>query len=450
MNCKTKAINFSYSKYSAILFLKLFEVTAKEFVKFILLSEDKQKKRFFWERLGVLPNVMRKGDQVRWIWIHANSIGEVNASVSLIRLIKNKHPYNPILMTTTNFSADERARQLKIADAVAFFPHDVPVIIRRFIRIFNPFCIIIIECDVWPNFLMICKGKCIPVFVVSGIFANSNIRSLGVRYLYNFKFKLPGKVLESINQFCMQTQEDAERVLNVIPLHKHISVTGNLKFGCINDKSASQEKDYYKKLFKMNDGEPVFIAGNVHKEELEIVLDAFKIAKGKIPALIMMLAPRFIKDVPHIESLFIKNGLSFIRRTRLDAQKRTDEHVILLDTMGELAGVYGIAKAAFVGGSLVYLGEMFGGHNILEPAALGVPVLFGPHMHNFQSLADLFYKRKAALRINGKEDLAEGISRLLSDTGESNRLTSSVRTILEENKYVAERTLSAIDERLKS
>jgi len=450
MNCKTKPINFSYSKYNVILFLKLFEVIVKEFIKFILVSRDNQKKRFFWERLGVLPSIIRKSDQVKWIWIHANSIGEVNASVSLTKLIKNIYRYNPILITTSNFSADERARQLKIADAVVFFPYDVPFIIKRFFSIFNPFCVIIIECDVWPNFVTICKDKCIPIFIVSGVFANSNTRSLDLRYLYNFKFRLSEKVLQNISQFCMQTQEDAERVFNEMPYHKNISVTGNLKFGCANGKSAFQDKDYYQRLFKMNDRDPVFIAGNVHKEEIEIVLDAFKITKERMPALIMILAPRFIKDISSIELLFIKKGLSFIRRTWLDSQKRTDEHVILLDTMGELAAVYGVGKVAFVGGSLVYLGEMFGGHNILEPAVLGVPVLFGPHMHNFQSLADLFYKRKAALQINNKEELAEGIWRLLGDADESYRLTSNVKTILEENKFIAERTFSAINDRLKT
>lgn len=442
-------INFSYKKYNSILLLKLFEVIVKKFIKFILLSKDNQKKRFFWERLGLLPNIIRKSNQAEWIWVHANSIGEVNACVSLIQLIKNKYPYNPILITTTNFSADQRAAQLNIADAVTFFPYDTPLIIKKYLKIFNPLCVIIVECDIWPNFVKMCKKNSIPVLVISGIFAEGNRRSLGSRYLYNYKFNLSTEALNNIDRFYMQTFEDAQRLSYLMGNYKEISVTGDLKFSILNGRLAMKEINYYRNIFDIKDKDSVFIAGNIHKEEFEMILDAFRIVKQKISDVIMILAPRFIRDISYIEPLLSKKKLSYIKRTVLNEQKRFNEDIILLDTIGELAKIYALGKVAFVGGSLVYLGDAFGGHNILEPSVLGVPVLFGPYMHNFQNLSELFLKYNAAVKINNTQELADWVFKIITDKSESQRIISNAMMIFEENRDVAKKTFFLIDGKLK-
>jgi 3-deoxy-D-manno-octulosonic-acid transferase len=442
-------LNFTYNLYNFILLYKLPEVIAKKFIKFIVLSRDKSKRRFFWERLGFLPKIIKQSQKNRWIWIHANSIGEVNACYALIRMLKDKYPQNKILLTTTNFSADERAMQLNIAGAVTFFPYDIPLIIKKYLKIFNPLCVIIVECDIWPNFVKMCRKDGIPILVISGIFADGNGRSLGSRYLYNYKFNLSADVLNNINRFCMQTSQDAQRLTHLITDYKNISITGDLKFSSLNEKASTEEISYYKNIFNIKDRDSVFIAGNIHKEEFEMVLDAFRIVKQKNSDTIMILAPRFIRDISYIEPLLSKKELSFVKGTWLGKQKRFNEEIILLDTMGELVKIYALGKVAFVGGSLVYLGDMFGGHNILEPAALGVPVLFGSYMHNFQNLADLFCQRKAAVQVKDSENLANCVVKFLTNQEESRQMVANATNIFEENKNVLDKTFLFIDEKLK-
>lgn len=450
-NNNMRILDFSYFLYNFILVVKFIEVVPKKFIKFVLLNNTPQKRRFFRERLGIFHKTLKiLANKNKWIWLHANSIGEVNASMPLINLIKSKYGDEwRILLTTTNFSADKRALQLNIVDAISFFPYDIPLIIRRFLKIFNPHCIIIVECDVWPNFIKICKSKKISVLVISGMFTNGYSRSLGLRHLYDYTFRLSKDVFEKIDYFFMQTEEDARMLSYIIPEHKNIRVTGNLKFSCTNRKSISEEKQYYKKLFNIKEINPVFVAGNIHKVEDEMVINAFKIVKKFSLNAIMILAPRFMQDVSSMEFILRKKGFSYVKRTDLDRQERVGADVILLDTMGELTNIYSIAGVSFVGGSLVYLGDMFGGHNILEPAAVGVPVVFGCYMHNFQSMADLFCKREAGIQVKDSQELADWVVKFIANPDESKKYTSNAIKILEENRDVLEKTFLCIDEKLK-
>jgi len=442
-------LKFSYGLYNFLLACKFLEVLPKKFVKFILFSNDIQKKRFFWERLGVFSCLPISHEKNRWFWIHANAIGEVNASEALIRLIKDKYPTTKILLTVANFSADERAKQFDFIDKVLFFPYDIPFIVNRFIKIFRPVCVIILECDVWPNFVKICKSKKIPVIVASATYSNDNKRSLRFRYFYRDKFILSKEVFKDIDCFCLQSEGDAKRLAEVIPEHKNIKVTGNLKFSCLNENLAIQEKQYYQKLFNVNDFNVMFVAGNVHLGEVDILLDAFEIIRKKLQGMIMVLAPRFTEDVGDIERLLKSRAISYIKKTDISKQKRGKEDIILLDTMGELYKVYSIARVAFVGGSLVYFGDQFGGHNILEPAALNVPVLFGPYMHNFQNLADLFCDRGGGLRINNAAELADGALGVITEQQKAQGIVNNAMKIIQENKGVAENTFSFINDRLE-
>jgi len=443
-------LNFSYPLYNFILTLKFFEVTIKEFIKFVLLSNDTQKRRFFWERLSILSNVTMSNGGGRWVWIHANAIGEVNACQSLIRLIKDKYPGKQILLTTSNFSADKRATQLNLADRVIFFPYDIPFIIRRYLKMFRPVCVIVIECDIWPNFVKICKNEGTPVLVISGTFPSSSTRSLGVRYLYNYRFRLSGEMLGNIDCFCMQSEDGAKRLISLVPGHKNISAVGNLKFDYLNGKSSTLEKSYYQGLFNIRETVPVFVAGNVHPGEDEMVIEAFKIAKEEISDAVMILAPRFLKDISCIEPVLIKKGLSYIRKTALERQQRNKEDVILLDTFGELAKIYSVAKVAFVGGSLIYLGEIFGGHNILEPAQFGIPVMFGPYMHNFQTLADLFLRERAGVQVRDVRSLADNVSSLIKNEAKRTAITLKTREVFKANENVAEQTFARLRPFLES
>lgn len=443
-------LKFSYLRYNILLAVKFLEVIMKEFVKFVLLSRDYQKKRFFWEKLGRINNLPEETASGRWIWVYANAIGEVNACQPLFALIKSKYPGIKIFLTTANFSADKRAFQLNLADRISFFPYDYPWIIKKILNIFKPACVLIIECDVWPNLVKICKERGIATFVISGTYSDKNNRSLGLRYLYNYTFRLSGDVFKYIDYFCMQTEKDASGLRSVIPEHKNINVSGNLKFSGLGNSRTLEEKGRYRKIFNIKETTPVFIAGNIHIEELSLILDAFISIKKDLASSRLILAPRFIEAVIDMERKIKERGFVLAKKTDFDNHNNVGHaDMILVDTMGELGEIYSLASVAFVGGSLVYLNGRFGGHNILEPAALGVPVLFGPYMHNFQALADLFLERRAAIEVKDSKELADAVIRLISYPEDSKSVVLSAQEIFNENKDVTERAFIFIDGILK-
>lgn len=438
--------SFSYGLYNRILALKFGEVVVKEFLKFFLFSTSHQERRFFLERLGFLPASLNAHGSDKWVWVHTNALGEVNASYELIRIIKERYPKARVLLTTSNFSADNRAQQIKIVDAVVFFPYDLPFIVEKFIRYFKPVAVVIIEIDIWPNFVKACKRNGIPVFLVSGIFSDRTVRTIGLRYLYNYIFRLSKEVFENIECFCMQEQNDVDGLLSRIPDHKRVYECGNLKFSRANNVFLS-EQDYvgYKNIFNITLDDSVLVAGNVHLLEAETLLSAFKKVRDGIPRAMMILAPRLLDEVPAFESLLKVQGLRYVKKTVLSEKRvRDKEEVLILDTIGELAGVYFLANAAFVGGSLAYLGEVFGGHNILEPARFGVPVIFGPHMHNFRTIADLFLQKKIAVEVSDADNLAESIVESFIDEKRRELVRLMAREIFEQNSNVAEKIFDTL------
>ena len=443
-------LNFNYTIYNIILTYKFVEVVAKKFIKYILLSRDIQKRRFFLEKLGLFNTIKAKNSDKKWIWIHANAVGEVNACQHLLRLIRNGYPNNRILLTTSNFTADARATQLNIADVVLFFPYDIPVIINKFLSVFKLTCVIILECDLWPNFVKICRDRKIPVFIASGIFNNNGGRSLGIRYLYNYKFLLTNEVLNKVDYFCMQTEDDKNRLSEVLDSNHNIIVTGNLKLNGTSKAETLLRKDYYRRLINIHGDESVFVAGNIHKEEFPAIIDAFILIKQRFSSAVMIVAPRFLEEVSQLKFLLSQKNIDFFLRTQLDGCSLNKKGVIILDTMGELARVYILADVAFVGGSLVYLSEAFGGHNILEAAMVGVPVMFGPYMHNFRSLADLFLRRHAAIEVKNSAELADVTVKLWSDRNQSKKIIENALAILDEHKDVSNKTLLCLNERIKN
>ena len=435
---------FSYARYNSVLMLKLLEVTLKEFFKFQFFSSTIQKKRFFWERAGLFSVAQKKKTQSECIWVHANAIGEVLASEKLLELIKNRYPSKRILLTTSNLSADAEAQQVKTADSKFFFTNEITFIIKKFLKVFDPVVIIIIESDVWPNFLRLCKEARIPVLLASGMFMDNYGRSVNTRYLYNYRFRLSGAVLSCIDCFCMQSNEDRRMISLKIPGHAHVNVTGNLKFRRVNKSFSAQEKLKYANIFNITGQALIFVAGNVHKEEGATVIEAIRLTKETLPGMVSVLAPRFMEDIPIIESILKRSGLRYVRRSHLGSKKREDEDVILLDTMGELAKIYSIANVSFVGGSLVYLGNVFGGHNILEPAQYGVPVIFGPYMHNFRELADTFLQKQIAVQVNDSKTLKDNIVDLSLDKNKRELIENNAQEIFRENEEVAEKTFLSL------
>lgn len=438
--------DFSYPLYNRIITLKFPEVLFKEFFKLFLFTSDRQKKRLFTERLGFLPALSADKAKAQWVWVHANAIGEVAALRELIRVIRQKYPDARVLLTSANLSADEKARQMGIFDAVAFFPYDLNFALKRFIGHFRIAGVIITEVDVWPNFVRICRQNHIPVFLVSGICTDKSSRSVGMRYFYDYRFIPSREVLENIEFFCMQSEDDVKELFTMIPDANRIAKCGNLKLSEANSAFCKDAgtTGYYPQ-FNIDNGSPVFVAGNVHLSETAAVLAAFKKVKAAVPAAVMILAPRLLQETAAMEGMLRDKSLHYVKKTTLDnGRRRVNEEVILLDTMGELADIYSLAKVAFVGGSLVNMGDVFSGHNIIEPARFGVTVLFGAYMNNFRVLADTFLREGLAVEVKDADELFKAITGVINNSQNRERVRQAAEAFFARHNNVAEQTFGHI------
>jgi len=247
-----------------------------------------------------------------------------------------------------------------------------------------------------------------------------------------------GRVLQGIRLFCMQTPEDARRILELGAPRERVHVVGNLKYDLA---VAGDPKDgpAVRQVLGLPPEAPVLVAGSTHRGEEAVVLEAYRAVRRSVPDLSLLLAPRHPERLGEVETLLDRSGLSWVRRSRLPAE--TPAPVILLDTMGELARLYAAGTVVFVGGSLVPIG----GHNVLEPAAYARPVVFGPHMGNFAEMSRFFLEQGAGLQVNDAPGLAAGILRLLLDGGAAGRMGEAGRAIVETHRGAGRRTVDLLE-----
>lgn len=430
---KQRKLSFSYSLYEYITTKKFIEITPKEFINFVLLSKDRQQKRYFWESLGFLPKDLRRiGKEQRPIWIHANAIGEVNASKPLIKLLKKRYS-KKIVLTTKNFNSEKKAREFKELDGVFFFPCELKMIVKKVLNILNPSVLIIVESESCPNLFRHCKKLGVPVVIVSGMF-------LQHIHFYNYTFDSKKNVFQNVDIFCMQSEEDASKISLLASPESKIFVSGNLKFNQFENVEIEKNVNYYRKKLSLNNNDKIIVAGSIHKGEEEILLEAFRQLRLNLDNLLMIGAPRYPELENDIEKASSRKGIKTVRMTELDSRNRKDdERVIIVDIFGELSRIYSVASVVFMGNSMIPGGL---GHNFLEPVAYNKPIIFGPWMINFKEIADLFIERGACLQVNGLEELKAVISNLLTDVDKSNHLVREARKIMEENKDITEKTIS--------
>lgn len=386
------------------------------------------------ERLGyyspATPAWLEKGKP---IWIHAVSVGEVMAASTLVPLLKDRYPGLPLLISTVTETGNRVARE-RIPDAlVIFFPLDWRCIVERCLERFRPRLFLLIETEIWPNFLHACSKKDIPVAIINGRLSRNSFR--------NYRLVRPflRRVLAQISLFCVQGEEDAQRFLELGAPAERVRITGNLKFDLQDKPGYGREswEDWFPR------GSSVLIAGSTHKGEEEAVLEAFLYVEKEFPNLCLLLAPRHPERLAEVEALLARRGIVYTKRTELPF-KGMQGKVILLDTVGELASLYGIGTLIFVGGSLVPRG----GHNILEPALFGKPILFGPYMENFAEIASLFLSQGAALQVRNEGELADMVLALLRSPERAAALGKAAGDIMAAHRGAASRALEFIEEYL--
>jgi 3-deoxy-D-manno-octulosonic-acid transferase len=368
----------------------------------------------------------------RCIWVHAVSVGEVQASAPLIRALKERFADRELLITTVTPTGAARVRSL-FGDTVqhSYIPFEFPHAIRSFFRSVNPEAALIMETEIWPNLYRGCGTRKIPLILVSA--------RISPRSVPGYRKLLP-LIRETLSHgiiIAAQSQPDADRFLELGANPTRTCVMGNIKFDIEPDAAViTKGRAIRGELFG---DRPVWIAASTHEGEEQLVLEVHRELCARHPELLLVLVPRHPERFPSVRELIEKQGFSLVSRT---AQRPAgDASVFLCDTMGEVPMFYAASDVAFVAGSLVPIG----GHNLLEPAMLGVPIVTGPHNFNAQDIADLFVDLGACRRVTGTEDLVSTVSELLTDRELAARLGNTGRSVLEENRGALERLLVLLE-----
>ena len=389
------------------------------------------------QRLGTLP-VSLNLDGEPSIWIHAVSVGEVLAARPLVDDLRARYPGFRLFVSTTTVAGQQLARrQLPQADAVFYFPIDFAWVVRRVMDRVKPRLLVLLEGEIWPNVLRECRRRGVRTAIVNGrVSARSFPR-------YRLLSPLMRRVLADVDAFCMQSDEGARRVTLMGADPARVTVTGSLKFDAVHVPAPSahgRPSDRVLRFFRLPASRPIVVAGSTMPGEERPVLQAFRRIKATQPQALLILAPRHADRFTDVVHIARGEGFAVARRTELaiDAEPRAD--VVVLDTIGELAQVYQLATVAFVGGSLVPTG----GHNILEPAVYGRPVLFGPSMTNFAEIAEMFLASGAAVQVHSAHELEETLIALMSEPARRAGIGAAARALVDANRGATERTLDVL------
>jgi 3-deoxy-D-manno-octulosonic-acid transferase len=383
------------------------------------------------------------------IWIHAVSVGEVLAVLPLAQRLKKKYPQRRLVVSTTTLTGQKLARErMQFADAIFFFPMDWRGPVRRAISAANPAAVIIVETEIWPNFMRECRRKNVPVAFVNGRLSERSFRGFKRALSYSAG-TLAGflkQVLSDAAIYLMQSRDDAERLIALGAPADRVTVTGNLKYD-LAEPDASPLSAWLEAEVARSDRRPVIVAGSVLANEEARVLEAFAKVEGEFPRALLILAPRKPEQFDHAAVIVADSGHKLLRRSDLSLNGAGSSalteagKVMLLDSIGELAGLYRLADVVFVGGSLV----PSGGHNILEPAAFGKVPIYGPSMENFREMAAKFLAAGAAIQVNDPEELGAAWRSLLKDAKSAQRMGASARRLVDQNRGATDRVLEQLE-----
>lgn len=385
--------------------------------------------RLRWrERLGIYQGPVRGGG----LWFHAVSVGEAEAAFPLIQRLLVKFPQLPILVTTTTPTGSARVVAV-LGDRVehVYLPYDLPWVVARFFQRFRPSLAVFLEKELWPNLFAECRARDVPLFVVNARLSARSARA----YL-----KIPSlirPVLACIDTIAAQTDEDAERFVEIGARPAQVRVVGNVKFDVTVDPNTLAAG----KLLKASAfaGRWVWIAASTHAGEEEALLARYRRLKAAMPALLLLIVPRHPERFGVVQKLCETQGLKVLMRSSgLACGTETD--VYIGDSMGELKLLYSAADVAFVGGSLAEVG----GHNVLEPAAIGTPVLFGPWMFNFQEIADRMLADRAAGQCADAEALADAVLALYRDPASGQAMALRAQEFVQANQGATERLIEML------
>ena len=366
------------------------------------------------------------------LWLHAVSVGEVNAAAPLVNRLLQDHPGLRLVVTTITPTGSERVQALW-GDAVVhvYLPYDLPGAVSRFLDHFRPALALIVETELWPNLLFGCRDRGIPTHIVNARLSARSLRG------YRLLAPLIRRALHGVRLVAAQSNEDGKRFIRLGAPAASVVVTGNLKF----DMVAVDFDGFAAEFAQARAGHgPVWIAASTHEDEEVAVLDAHRGLLGQYPDALMLWAPRHPERFRAVVQRAREQGLEVATRSE-QCWPTATTRVFVIDTLGELSRFYACAQVAFVGGSL----QPIGGHNLLEPAATGTAILTGPHLHNFTDIAKRLREADAMRMVGDPAELSSGLLSLVADEATRTRMSANARRLLDQGRGALARTIALIE-----
>lgn len=385
---------------------------------------ERLKQSFGW----LPPETVAKVANKNAIWLHAASVGEIVATSPMVKEIKKEMPDSVVVISVVTASGYDMAKRIiPEADGVIFFPLDLPWLSCYVVKKIAPQAFLLVETELWPNFLKASRKAGIPVMMVNGRIGDKSFGN------YRYLGSVLQDMLQTVVKFCMQSSIDAQYIIKLGADPQRVMVTGNTKYDqTYTDVSEDEQKLLISQYGFAGQG-PIIIAGSTHKGEEESLFTSFGKIRNRFPQACLVIAPRDIQRADELVSMAAASGHRAVKRSKLEKENAGGHNTIILDTIGELGRVYSIADVVFVGGSLIPQG----GHNILEPAAHGKPIVVGPHMFNFKDIYALLSDREACITAKDPALLTDKLLAVLDNKELSETMSKNARAIIEENRGAA-------------
>ncbi|MFH2013164.1 MAG: 3-deoxy-D-manno-octulosonic acid transferase [Pseudomonadota bacterium] len=389
------------------------------------------------QRLGFISSQTPNNPSLKpRLWIHACSVGEVIVINPIITEIKRIYPSCHLVVSNTSKSGHEFAKKtLKDVSSYIYFPLDLTWIVRRALRSISPDVFILSETEIWPNFLRAAKKRGIKTIMING---RISVRSFDSYMKVRFFMK---RVLQNLDIMSMIMKSDADKIISMGASPDRVLINGNSKYDSLTDQVHAGFEEEIRNILSISRNDKVFIAGSTRTGEEEVVIDAYLKFIKLYPDMLLIIAPRHIERTREIEELLHKKRIGFVLKTELDKGKtKRHKQVIIIDTIGDLFKIYSVGTIVFCGGSLVPLG----GQNVLEPAAWGKVVFYGPFMEDFLDAKELLEQVSAGIEIKDADDLLETGIKLLRDPEMSRCLGEAGREAVLANRGSARRNAELI------
>jgi 3-deoxy-D-manno-octulosonic-acid transferase len=387
------------------------------------------------QRMGFVP---RRPGRIPCLWIHCSSVGEASIPRELVRLFQQRHEGWEVIFSTFTDTGAQRLRKLYPDCEVFYWPLDLSCCVDRALDRIRPEAVLLVEQELWPNFLLGCRERRVPVGIVNG-----RMRARSVPLVRGIG-RLVRDMWEPVRMCCARSEADGRRYGQAGLDAERIEVVGSLKYEALPDEVAPEVVAGLRKLFGLSGREPVLVAGSTHPGEEIVLCRIWRRLRRKHPDLRLVVVPRHIERAGVLADELENEGLEVARKTELDAGSSApdEDAVILVDTIGDLVGCYGLATCAFVGRSLQQPG---GGQNMMEPAALGVPVIVGQHTGNFGPEMEVLQGRDAVIEVADQQELEQVLDVLLADAAYRVELGERARRTIRENQGAAMATLRGIE-----